>query len=107
MRAKVDGDYKNPNATPKTIKVKDQDNKEKEIQEMEIICTDYPLKIPMILYNCSEAHDVNAGKPMIVFKGDLYGIYNFTQVGKVKGQFVINIFVLYAGDPKISSITKV
>ena len=94
--------YKDPNAMPVLINVSDDPDDPKQLQDMEIICEDYPLKMPMILYNQGDITPVMSASPMIVFQNDLYGIYQFVQVDKD----LINIFVLYAGDPTLSPLAK-
>jgi hypothetical protein len=72
----------------------------KTVQDMEIICKDFKLEIPIILYNQNETRMMDAANPFIIHDGNLYGIYTFIQVEPN----LVNIFVMYAGNPESSPI---
>lgn len=111
LRPSVLGDYKDPEVGPKfkQVGIDEKTGYPKKLQDFDIICKDYPLAMPIILFNQSVAHDVIMGQPTLVYKGDLYAIHTFCQAktpGTSLGEIVVNIFVIYAGDPEISTITK-
>jgi len=91
----------NPNSPPAMINVSDDPNNPKMVQDLEILCKNYPLKMPIMIFNQGEI-GVPVGVPLIVYDDKLFTVYNFTQVNDK----LINIFVMYAGDPKISPICK-
>jgi hypothetical protein len=92
---------KNKDGFPEMINVSDDPSNPKMVQDMDIICKDYPLNIPIMIFNQGEL-GVPVGSPLLVFNDQLYSVYNFTQVE----ERLINIFVLPAGDPKLSPIAK-
>ena len=92
-------DFKD-STSPAVMREIQTDKEKKEVQDMEIICKDFKLKIPIILYNQNEARMMDAANPFIVHDGNLYGIYSFIQVEKN----LVNIFVMYAGTPENSPI---
>jgi hypothetical protein len=110
LRAKST-DYKT-GGTPVLIDVETEEKGQKvtkQIQEMEIIDRDYPLCMPILLYNAEQSSQVMAGQPLLVHNDELYAIYNFTQLEMNLDlrEVVVNIWVMYVSEAKKSQLTKV
>lgn len=109
LRAKS-SDYK-AGGTPSLVEVEttnDSGKKEnKSVQEMEIIDIDFPLCMPIILYNQDKYRLVDAGQPFLVYNNELYAIYNFTQLEIDKNnEIVVNIWVMYVAPANNSQLAK-
>ncbi len=111
LRAKS-GNYKEPTSQASLIHIESVDESGKRkitpVQEMEVICTDYPLEMPLVVYNEMMLREVVAGQPFLVYNGELYAIYNFIQLEEnTENEIVINIWVLYVCEAENSQLTKV